>query len=229
MKWHDFYEEFWGWSLSECQAGISALEDIGPGEEVVCAILAVPNEQTRARLARKAIELGAVLSAGQLQKLEGELIPKVYRELQEHICPEPEPHPNGKSGPAEARPEEDAVPPAQKALPPLPLQGQPAPQKPKSGPGIPEILIGSVLGVFAFALGVIFNLGSRYSGSPRRPRSHGGHRGHGRSHSRLCDGDCANCPAHYGYRYGRWYYGHGHQWGCERHGNGGAAGRTYRD
>ena len=23
-----------------------------------------------------------------------------------------------------------------------------------------------------------------------------------------CDGDCAHCPPHYGYRYGRWFYGH---------------------
>ena len=44
-----------------------------------------------------------------------------------------------------------------------------------------------------------------------------------------CDGDCANCPAHYGYRYGRWYYGHGHQYSCQRGGNGGASGKTYRD
>ena len=36
-----------------------------------------------------------------------------------------------------------------------------------------------------------------------------------------CDGDCANCPPHYGYRYGRWYYGHGHRYGCTRGGNGG--------
>ncbi len=34
-----------------------------------------------------------------------------------------------------------------------------------------------------------------------------------------CDGDCANCPPHYGYRYGRWYYGHGHVHGCEFGGN----------
>ena len=34
-----------------------------------------------------------------------------------------------------------------------------------------------------------------------------------------CDGDCANCPPHYGYRYGRWYYGKGHQYGCELSGN----------
>ena len=49
------------------------------------------------------------------------------------------------------------------------------------------------------------------------------------AHSHHCNGDCANCPPHYGYRYGRWYYGHGHQWGCERGGNGGASGRTNRD
>lgn len=34
-----------------------------------------------------------------------------------------------------------------------------------------------------------------------------------------CDGDCANCPPHYGYRYGRWYYGHDHTEGCTRGGN----------
>ena len=51
----------------------------------------------------------------------------------------------------------------------------------------------------------------------------------GHKHGNHCDGDCDNCPAHYGYRYGRWYYGHGHQYGCERYGNGGATGKTYRD
>ncbi|MBP3628507.1 MAG: hypothetical protein J6I95_03470 [Anaerotignum sp.] len=48
------------------------------------------------------------------------------------------------------------------------------------------------------------------------------------NHSHYCDGDCANCPPHYGYRYGRWYYGHGHQSGCERGGNGGHTGLTYK-
>lgn len=40
-------------------------------------------------------------------------------------------------------------------------------------------------------------------------------------HNGKCSGDCANCPAHYGYRYGRWYYGHLHTHGCEFGGNGG--------
>lgn len=34
-------------------------------------------------------------------------------------------------------------------------------------------------------------------------------------HNGHCKGNCANCPPHYGYRYGRWYYGKGHQYGCE--------------
>ena len=40
-----------------------------------------------------------------------------------------------------------------------------------------------------------------------------------KKHDGHCDGDCANCPPHYGYRYGRWYYGKGHQYGCEFGGN----------
>lgn len=50
-------------------------------------------------------------------------------------------------------------------------------------------------------------------GGPKKQR----HNGH-------CDGDCAHCPPHYGYRYGRWYYGHDHTWGCEFGGNKGSGG-----
>ena len=38
-------------------------------------------------------------------------------------------------------------------------------------------------------------------------------------HGGSCDGDCAHCPPHYGYRHGRWYYGHDHTHGCEFGGN----------
>lgn len=40
-----------------------------------------------------------------------------------------------------------------------------------------------------------------------------------KKHGGKCNGDCANCPEHYGYRYGRWYYGKGHIYGCEFGGN----------
>ena len=36
-----------------------------------------------------------------------------------------------------------------------------------------------------------------------------------RQHPGYCAGDCAHCPPHYGYCYGRWYYGRGHTHGCE--------------
>jgi len=48
---------------------------------------------------------------------------------------------------------------------------------------------------------------------------------HGRRHNGRCNGDCANCPPHYGYRYGRWYYGHDHVHGCEFGGNKGSGSR----
>ena len=38
-------------------------------------------------------------------------------------------------------------------------------------------------------------------------------------HQGRCNGDCANCPPHYGYRYGRRYYGKGHVRGCQFGGN----------
>lgn len=38
-------------------------------------------------------------------------------------------------------------------------------------------------------------------------------------HKHKCDHDCKNCPEHYGYRYGRWYYGRHHIYGCEFGGN----------
>lgn len=43
-----------------------------------------------------------------------------------------------------------------------------------------------------------------------------------KNHNGRCNGDCANCPPHYGYRYGRWYYGHDHDFGCEFGGNKGS-------
>ena len=46
-----------------------------------------------------------------------------------------------------------------------------------------------------------------------------------KKHTGRCDGDCANCPPHYGYRHGRWYYGHSHIEGCVFGGNKGDGGR----
>ena len=97
------------------------------------------------------------------------------------------------------------------------------------------ILLGIVF-VGSFVLGIVIDSSSKKQGSSDASGEDqssqswlGSSSGSGHSHSNHCDGNCNNCPAHYGYRYGRWYYGHGHQHGCERGGNGGATGRTNRD
>lgn len=57
--------------------------------------------------------------------------------------------------------------------------------------------------------GLLFGVGSELSDDKSKNKKSG-----------RCCGNCAKCPPHYGYRYGRWYYGHGHVRGCEFGGNG---------
>ena len=61
-------------------------------------------------------------------------------------------------------------------------------------------------------VGLFTALAAFAAGSPLAGQVRKKHDGH-------CDGDCANYPPHYGYRYGRWYYGKGQQYGCEFGGN----------
>ena len=63
-------------------------------------------------------------------------------------------------------------------------------------------------GVFSTLLAVAAAIGSEEESKRKR-------------HNGRCDGDCANCPPHYGYRYGRWYYGHHHVYGYVFGGNNG--------
>ena len=69
-------------------------------------------------------------------------------------------------------------------------------------------------GIFLLAALAAFGKGSSKKNNRNRTKPH-----HGR-----CDGDCANCPPHYGYRYGRWYYGRHHHYGCQYGGNRGGGG-----
>ena len=84
------------------------------------------------------------------------------------------------------------------------------------------------MGGFVIALilvciaGVIGGIGSSSIGSSNRGSSFSSSK---KKHSGHCDGDCANCPPHYGYRHGRWYYGHSHTEGCTFGGNKGDGGR----
>ena len=69
------------------------------------------------------------------------------------------------------------------------------------------------------ALGMLLSSSSGPSSSTRSYSSKSSWRSPKKKHSGKCDGDCDSCPPHYGYRYGRWYYGHGHSEGCVFCGN----------
>ena len=69
------------------------------------------------------------------------------------------------------------------------------------------------------ALGALLSSSTSSSSSTRSYSSESGWSSPKKKHSGKCDGDCANCPPHYGYRYGRWYYGHSHSEGCVFGGN----------
>ena len=77
------------------------------------------------------------------------------------------------------------------------------------------------------ALGMLFSSTSS-SGGYKSSNSSGYHSSSSsapKRHSGRCDGDCAHCPPHYGYRHGRWYYGHDHVEGCVFGGNKCSGGR----
>ena len=69
------------------------------------------------------------------------------------------------------------------------------------------------------ALGTLLSSSTNSSSSTRSYSSESSWSSPKKKHSGKCDGDCANCPPHYGYRYGRWYYGHSHSEGCVFGGN----------
>ena len=77
---------------------------------------------------------------------------------------------------------------------------------------------------FWSALAALLAASSEVSSSSRTKSNADSPSSQKKRHSGRCDGDCANCPPHYGYRHGRWYYGHDHIEGCVFGGNKGGGG-----
>ena len=208
MTWDEFYDRYVVWSESTIRSRISSLEDIGEGVEVVSVATDISDERIRAQLIRKAIRLGAVFTEEDISLLEGE----VPEEVLEEAC--------GKKRYESLFLADDIkkfnrmtgeeldcltaeINAAERGVD-METEGINRRKRHKKA-----LFSAACIGSF---VGIVKGL---FTGS----KKHGG----------KCDGNCDSCPAHYGYRYGRWYYGHGHQRGCEFHGNGGKWGKTYRN
>lgn len=206
FDWDEFYVEYMDMPQSMLKDCIQKISDFGSGDEIVEVISNLDDEALAETLYQRAKKHGVGFNVHQLEQL-GTCISFSLDYVDENVtiidC-------SGgedmflKIGSAARK--------AAEAINHLADEMKRPPKKKKLG--------------FGGGLALLFDSSSS---SARSSASGGSWTVTKKKDSGHCDGDCANCPPHYGYRYGRWYYGHGHQHGCQRGGNGGASGKCYKD
>lgn len=197
MDWETFYDRWENWSDSTLISRISSLKSIGPSNEIVEVACSCLCFDAANKLIVKAVKLGAKFSFNELIELD-----ECDYELAEHIldncaC---------TLTPTQAKKLEEldyAVPEACIAqVKSKRRTSQKRERAARQEEGFSPLL--AALAAPELKRGFFDKL---FGAKPKRGKSC------------RCSGDCANCPPHYGYRYGRWYYGHGHTHGCEFGGN----------
>ena len=223
--WDEYYEKFYDWAESTQVRNLSGLTSLGSADEVGEIIIELQvNVPAANRLLRKAVEAKLAFSGSDLVEFacinDKELATAAVRNSAERLTAEDMEYLYGEIDdeviieickqrnillPEDLREEEEYEDEEEEEIEEEPLEEVdiyiddfiPEPPAPK-------------LGFFA-TLAAIFAGASAGVSSAQ-----------GRRHNGRCNGDCANCPPHYGYRYGRWYYGHDHVHGCEFGGNKGS-------
>ena len=208
MTWQEYYDKFYDWADSTQIKKISSITDFSGAdpEEVIDAALSFVDEAPTTRLLRKALDGGVRFSADEVLELIydvredfrsyfAEHAGAVYAE--EHLDELSDLLPDDTVRELARRCgvhydgdyDDDAL------VEDLIWDEEETPAVPRKKSG---------LGFF----GTLFAILGASGGSGDTHR-HGG----------KCCGDCSKCPPHYGYRYGRWYYGRNHVYGCEFGGN----------
>jgi len=212
MDWETYYEKFYDWATSTQISRMSSLTSYGASSEVAEVAQEYMDEKAASRLIKKAVAYGVQFTPEEIYDLSGccdtsamnALLEaskcKFNREQLEELWGAVDDDVLEKVA---ARnhvnlfEDEDDEEDCETELPHDIEEEYYDEPTPKLG----------FFGKLAIAIGIV---GSMKGGH----RQHPGH----------CTGDCANCPPHYGYRYGRWYYGHDHVHGCEFGGNKGSGG-----
>lgn len=225
MVWEEYYERFYDWAESTQVRYLSKLSNLGPADEVAEIIIELQvNVPAANRLLRKAVEAKLAFSGSDLvefacindkelataavrnsaERLTAEDMEYLYGEIDDEVIVE---ICNQRNIPLPEDLREEEYEDDEEDIEDEPLEEVdvyiddfiPDPPAPKLG------FFGTLAAIFAgISAGASSNQGKRHNGR--------------------CNGDCANCPPHYGYRYGRWYYGHDHVHGCEFGGNKGSGG-----
>ncbi len=201
MTWEDYYEKFYDWSTSTQISRMSSLTSFGASSEVTELAQEFMDAKIASRFIKKAINAGVQFTAEEIYDLSDYCDTQTMNLLLESAkCTFTQEQLEDLDGVVD----EDVLNKVAKRnhitlyidddFDEDDMDFRDDEQPPK-------------LGFFASLA-----LGLGIAGSIDRKKAH--------KHNGKCNGDCANCPAHYGYRYGRWYYGHHHTRGCELGGNG---------
>lgn len=209
MEWDEYYEKFDEWATSTQISRLSALTSYGPSDEVTEVAQGLMDETAASRLIRRALAAGVQFTAEEICELVDCCNAAVLNALLENsTCAFTREQLEDLWGAVDdavleqtARrcrvklfddDEEEKEDEEEQEADGEPEQAELPPPMRRREP----------------KLGFWTLLGAALLGAP-------GDDGHGGR----CTGDCAHCPPHFGYRYGRWYYGHGHVYGCEFGGN----------
>lgn len=194
MTWEQYYEKFYDWSTSTQINRISQLTSFGPSDQIVEIAQEYMDQTAAERLLRKAVAAGVSFTPEDIYDLLNCCGVPVLDLLLE----------SSRSRFSQEQLEDLLGGPDDDVLrrvaaknkvclfsddEPEEAEDLRPREEKKRSPGLFTLLLTSLL-------------------SPRSKQKHG-----------KCDGDCDHCPPHFGYRYGRWYYGHGHTHGCQRGGN----------
>ena len=202
MSWELFYDHFYDWNASTQRSNAIAQKQFGPAQEVIDIAIELPDEDSATKLLSNAYAAGVRFSAEEILQLDGtvpgSMIGKLAMDARDPLSAE------DLDDISYLLSDADVEKVARKHGITIMEEEddcweEPVPQRKRSGIGF---------------FGALFLGLSLLGGNPKSKKKHNGH----------CDGDCANCPPHYGYRYGRWYYGHHHHYGCQFGGNHGGGG-----
>lgn len=233
MTWETYYDRFYDWADSTQISNISKLENFGPSAEICEIALAYVNEKAATRLVKKALAAGVRFTAAEVVDLDGCVSEMLLPELAKTASTPFSADELETISLSLSEPDLKAI--ARKNGLQLDEDGFVIPEPNEMDAQVDQML--KDLDTIEKNLKTINRTDARKTKKPGFGRSlfvllaalGRSNQKVGKKHSGRCDGDCANCPPHYGYRYGRWYYGHGHRYGCQRGGNGGASGKCGRD
>ena len=209
MDWDSYYEKFYEWATSTQIKKMSSLTSFGASAEISEVAQEYMDEKAASRLIKKAVAYGVQFTPDEIYDLSGCCDISAMNELLKSAkCTFTQEQLEDLWGSADdevlelvARHNHVTVfADDENEAPSVEDEidfDEPKQKEPKLG--------------FFSKLGMALTIGSLLD---KKSQSHHGH----------CTGDCANCPPHYGYRYGRWYYGHDHTHGCEFGGNKGGGG-----